>query len=203
MNLRANHRGSALIVVLIALVIMAFAAAAMLRGTDTATLIAGNLSFKKAAQASGDAGTEMAITWLNANNAFLATSNYSSGYSASIMDNQCDLTGQRTPSQAVNWDGNSTSCPITPVTLSSSAPGVADGYTVSYVINRICNAEGAASEDACSMLIGSGGLTSSNRDAASYSGNPIGAGEQPYYRITTRVLGPRGTVRYIQAYVVL
>ncbi len=48
-----RQRGMALIIVLIALVIISFAATALLRSTDTATLITGNLAFKKAALASG------------------------------------------------------------------------------------------------------------------------------------------------------
>ena len=56
-----------LIVVLIALLIIGFAAVALLRSSDTSTLVTGNLAFQKSALAAGDAGTEAAITWLSAN----------------------------------------------------------------------------------------------------------------------------------------
>jgi type IV pilus assembly protein PilX len=210
-----NQRGISLIVVLIGLVIISFAAVALLRSTDTATLIAGNLGFKKAALASGDASTETAIIWLNANIAGtgLQSDVSASGYYATSRD-ACDITGSRTPddsSDDVDWtsSGLKPNCNIASFAAAPAA-GVATGYSVRYVINRMCNAEG----DPASALSNAGGaMICSGADAnnggastqvgPSYSRRPFSGSSQTYYRITTRITGPRGTVRYVQAFVVI
>ncbi len=210
-----NQRGISLIVVLIGLVIISFAAVALLRSTDTATLIAGNLGFKKAALASGDAGTETAITWLNANTAgtTLHADVGASGYYATSRD-ACDLTGSRTPDDAsddVDWTsaGLQPNCNMRGF-AAAPATGLAPGYTVRYIINRMCNAQG---DPASALAAGGGAMICSGADANSggsstqvgptYSRRPFSGSSQTYYRITTRITGPRGTIRYVQAFVVI
>jgi Tfp pilus assembly protein PilX len=208
------QRGVSLIVVLIALLIISFAAAALLRSTDTATLIAGNLTFKKTALASADAGTEAAITWLGANitGTALHADKVANGYYSTSADT-CDLTGQRTPADAtddVKWDGGTAnaSCPM--VALTVTPAGVADGYAIAYVINRVCNAAGDPSSvvaaDGSTPMICSrqtnADSSNSTRAGGSYGSLPLSGQPQTYYRITTRVIGPRNTVRYVQAFVV-
>jgi type II secretory pathway pseudopilin PulG len=210
-----RQRGISLIVVLIALVIISFAATALLRSTDTATLIAGNLSFKKAALASGDASTETAVNWLNANagNAILFANSVADGYYATSADG-CDLTGTRTPNDPtddVDWTGAGANANCNLVSLlAAPAAGVANGYTVNYVVNRMCNAAGdpnsllaadLVTPMVCSHFFGtaSGGST---RVGGSYGNTPLSGTAPTYYRITTRITGPRNTIRYLQAFVV-
>ena len=206
--------GVSLIVVLIALLIISFAAAALLRSTDTATIIAGNLTFKKTALASADAGTEAAIAWLGANisGSALHADIAAKGYYSTSADS-CDLTGQRTPNDStddVNWDSGSATANCTMVALAATPAGVADGYKVAYVINRVCNAAGDPSS-----VVAADGITpmvcsrqsnadssNSTRAGGSYGSLPLSGQPQTYYRITTRVIGPRNTVRYVQAFVV-
>lgn len=210
----STQRGVSLIVVLIALLIISFAAAALLRSTDTATLIAGNLTFKKTALASADAGTEAAIAWLGANitGTMLHADKAASGYYSTSTDS-CDLTGQRTPTDStddVNWDGGSANASCVMVAHSVTPAGVAPGYTIAYVINRVCNAAGDPSSvvaaDGITPMIcsrqGNADSSSSSRAGGSYGGTPLSGQPQTYYRITTRVMGPRNTVRYVQAFVV-
>lgn len=209
-----TQRGVSLITVMIALLIMSFAAVALLRSTDTATLIAGNLTFKKTALASGDAGTETAIAWLGANLAgtTLHADRLANGYFSTGTPG-CDLTGQDTPNDAtddVNWDGGAANaaCPL--VALSVAPAGVAAGYTISYVINRVCNAAGDPSSvvaaDGVTPMVCSrqtnADSSNSTRAGGSYGSLPLSGQPQTYYRITTRVTGPRNTVRYVQAFVV-
>jgi Tfp pilus assembly protein PilX len=208
-----KQRGISLIVVLIGLVIISMAAVALLRSTDTGTLIAGNLSFKRAALSTGDAGTEAAIAWLAANigSATLLADSAGSGYYATSSDG-CDLTGQRTPADNTDdlpWTGAApANCNMVPV--ASNPAGVAAGYSVSYVINRICNAAGDSNAlvaadgitpMVCSRVLGS--ASESSTKSGGYYGNlPLTGSAETYYRITTRILGPRNTVRFVQAYVV-
>jgi Tfp pilus assembly protein PilX len=212
---RGGERGISLLVVLVALVIIGFAAIALLRSSDTGTLIIGNLGFQKTALAAGDAGTEAAVQWLvdNADGADLFDDIGASGYFATSADN-CDLTGAGTPDNAaddVQWVGGDPGNACNMVAVVAAPPGVAPGYTVRYVINRVCNAAGdpnsimaadGVTPMACSNLTGTGG-EGSTRMGASYGNMPLVAGAQTYYRITTRVDGPRSTVRYAQALVVI
>jgi type IV pilus assembly protein PilX len=212
--LRATQRGVSLIVVLISLLIMSFAAIALLRSTDTATLIAGNLTFKKTALASGDAGTEAAIAWLSANLAgnTLHADLVANGYYSRSAET-CDLTGQTTPNDAnddVNWAGGvaNPNCPMVAITVAPA--GVAPGYTVAYVINRICNAPGnpgsVVATDGVTPMICSrqtnADSSNSTRAGGSYGSLPLSGQPQTYYRVTTRVTGPRNTVRYVQSFLV-
>lgn len=210
-----QQRGISLIVVLIGLVIITFAAIALLRSTDTSTLVAGNLTFKKAALASGDAGTEVAIAWLDGNSAgtTLHTDVAASGYYATAST-ACDLTGSRTPDDPaddVDWTGSDPGGNCQMAAPEIAAPeGVTPGYTVRYVINRMCNAAG---DPGLALAPGGGAMVCSRADATTdaastqvgptYTRRPFSGGSQTYYRITTRITGPRNTVRYVQAFVVL
>jgi Tfp pilus assembly protein PilX len=214
-RLPVAQRGMSLLIVLIALLIMSFAAVALLRSSDTGTLVAGNLGFQKAALASGDAATEVAIQWLsdNAGGDTLFTDDPGNGYFASTTDS-CDLTGSRTPAAVaddVDWTGvdpgNACSLEARQVT----PDGVEPGYTVRYVVNRVCNAEGdpnsvVAADGVTHMLcsrIGAGASEGSTRGGPSYGNMPLTGESQQYYRITVRIDGPRNTVRYVQSLVVI
>ena len=213
-----KQRGISLIVVLIGLVIISFAAVALLRSTDTATLVAGNLGFKKAALASGDAGSEAAITWLNANSGTntLFSDQNTGGYYAASHDG-CDITGTRTPNDTtddVDWAGGAptANCNVSAIEPSPQPAGVGTGYKVSYVINRMCNAAGdpgsvLAADGITAMVCSSSDSSSSSGGSTKvgpdYSGYAFSGSAQTYYRITTRIAGPRNTVHYVQAWVVL
>ncbi len=210
-----RERGISLIIVLIALVIISFAATALLRSTDTATLITGNLAFKRAALASGDAAAEQALGWISNNGS--GTALYAdlpaSGYYATSADG-CDITGSRTPADAtddVNWTSTASRANCAMYGLKVTPAGVAGGYSVAYVINRMCNASG----DPLSLLaadgftpmtcarISGGSTTGSTRTGAYYGNLALSGSSQVYFRITTRVTGPRGTVRYLQTFIAM
>ena len=216
---RRDQRGLSLIIVLIALLIISLAAVALLRSSDTSTLVTGNLAFQKSALAAGDAGTEAAITWLSAANAAAGTTFNdvaASGYFATTAD-VCDLTGTRTPAAAADdvwWiptdPDPGVGCSLAARTLAAGTAGVPAGYTVRYVINRVCNIAGdpnsvvgaGGTPMSCSRL-GAGTSEGSTRGGASYGNTPLTGESQQYYRITTRIDGPRNTVRYIQTLVVI
>jgi len=211
---RPRQKGLSLIIVLIALLIISLAAAALLRSSDTGTLVSGNLAFQKTALASGDSATEAAIIWLVTPGVTLFDDSPANGYYASTLDG-CDLTGTRTPAVVaddVNWTGPDPGAACNANGLTPAQPaGVAAGYTVRYVINRVCNAEGDsnalyakdnATIMACSRL-GAGASEGSTRGGPSYGNMPLTGESQQYYRITVRIDGPRNTVRYIQALVVI
>jgi type IV pilus assembly protein PilX len=207
-----KQRGISLIVVLIGLVIIGFAAVALLRSTDTATLIAGNLGFKKAALATAGTGDTAAVTWLNGNAGVALHDDISaSGYFATSAD-ACDLTGSITPDDPaddVQWDPTDADPGNACQMVGRSA--AAGDYDVHYIINRMCNVEGDPANPVaadgvtpriCSRSVGES-TESSTAVGAIYGDSAWGGSSRLYYRITTRVNGPRDTVRYTQTFVVL
>lgn len=210
------QQGISLIVVLIALVIIGLAAVALLRSTDTATLVAGNLGLKKAALAYGDAGTESAIAWLGVKQADntnpLFTDQVAGGYYATSAD-ACDLTGSRTPEDPeddVQWDEDEDD-PGEDCSMVGANAADADGYRVNYVVNRMCNVEGnplsPLADDGVTARVCARAEAASSEDSTkvgpSYGQMPLFGSSRIYYRITSRISGPRGTVRYTQAFVTL
>ena len=209
---RTAQRGLVLYITLMALGLMTFASIALLRSVDTGTLIAGNLGFQATALASADAGTETSIAWLQATRdsdvATLYDDVSASGYYATSTDN-CDLTGNKIAlsTNDVNWTGTDpgADCNVNARILPSSTTGIAPGYTVAYVINRMCTAAGApgatfAADGTTPMVCAR--VKGASSDLGSRSGTLLLAPSQYYYRITTRVGGPRNTVRFVQAFVV-
>ncbi|MDR0258613.1 MAG: hypothetical protein LBI76_02315, partial [Comamonas sp.] len=65
---RRQERGVVMIVALIVLVALILGALALTKSVFTSNLIAGNLSFQKAATNSADVGVENAIAWIELQN---------------------------------------------------------------------------------------------------------------------------------------
>lgn len=174
-----RQSGVVLFFALIALVIMSLAAVALIRSVDTNTLIAGNLAFKQSAIASADNGLEAAISWLKANSTSLTDDQSSSGYYATTEDDDV---------KTLVIDHG--------VVLAEDT----SGNIASYVIQRMCRAEGQKD------LASSGCLLGGSKSGCSKTIlNPTNQSEcQPtnqLFRVTVRVTGPKNTVAFTQAYV--
>ena len=188
----SGQRGVVLLIALIVLVALTLAGVALIRSVDTANLIAGNMSYHQSATQSGERSTEQALNnWLQAHIAIGDTTLYNhgdttNGYRAARED----------PAAGVSWDAFWTA------TLAAQSTTVAQdaaGNTVSYVIHRLCDATGAPHLTNCSKP-----------PAGANAGGSFSAGgasvittNQVYYRITTRIVGPRRTVAYIQTIIAL
>lgn len=200
---RAKQQGVVLFIALIALVAMTLAGIALVRSIDTATMIAGNLSFKQGSTAFADAGVEAGRAWLiaNANTAVLNSDSSASGYYANSMDS-LDLTGALTPTNLlddVDWEGTNTSLTTKAFVLpESSLPLTMRGgtYVISYIIHRLCQSSDEPLSSACSTYqqSSSSGSTKGGGGIKAMSGV-----QQGHYRITARVKGPRNTIGYVQA----
>jgi Tfp pilus assembly protein PilX len=197
------QRGVVLLIALIALVAMSLAGIALMRSVDTGLVIAGNLAFKQASTQIADAGTEQAIGWISANGASLTNDVPAAGYYATWRGG-CDLSGGQTTStdDDVVWDPGSpvnANCGMVAAAVPSS--DLLDGYTANFVINRMCNSEGEANDPGvfCSAFIDSAANSSnSTKQGGSYGQTPLSGSNQQYYRITTRVVGPRNTSGIVQ-----
>jgi Tfp pilus assembly protein PilX len=208
-----RQRGVVLILTLIVLVAMTLAVIALVRSVDTGNVVAGNLAFRQGAVQTGDAGTEAAIAFLRTGNAGAAIANTTlsntdhpmgnpgDGYYAEIQN--LDMTGNGAPGLArVNWEGNN--CNGAPPAAGCVQPSatiqVIPGYTAQYVIQRLCPGTGAMSQTNFCVTFQATGSQSPVRDAINYQNSGrLSAGATPYYLITSRVLGPRNTVSYVEA----
>lgn len=185
-----RQQGVVLFISLIMLVAMTLAGIALIRSVDTTNLIAGNLAFKQGTTLSGDAAVETARTWLLAQVAAGALWNDSTAngyYSYTPSTSQ----GVEITWDQYNWAG-----------ASLALPADAVGNLVSYVVHRLCKLTGdpggAANNCLKSVLAGSSIPTGSSKGAGLIgpSGSP-----QYYYRVTSRIIGPRNTVSYVQTLV--
>ena len=177
-----KQQGVVLFIALIVLVAMSLAGVALWRSIGTGVLIAGNIAIQRGAVTSSDVGIEGARTWLMAQTPSVLNNTQPQGY-ISNWDNLFDAT-------TFNWD-----------TLGST-PAVTDaaGFSVQYVIHRLCslpNAGNNAPNQQCLTVSEAG--TSSGRGGGSYGVMPLGGTTYIYYRITSRAVGPRNTVSYTQS----
>ena len=192
--LRARQTGVVLMMALIVLVAMTLAGIALVRSVDTTNVIAGNLAFQQAATNSADRGTETAVTWLETNNTAttLHANILAQGYAATRQD----------PSAGQSWDNfwSTVLLPAGQVVILGTAD--AAGNTVSYTIQRLCNAQGDPVSVAvdCAVPQSAGLATSSSKTAGTVA---LLYNSQIFYRITSRVAGPRNTVSYVQTIVAL
>jgi type IV pilus assembly protein PilX len=188
-----TQRGAALIIALIVLATMLVAGAAMMRSVDTSVVIAGNLAFKQATITSGDTGIEAAVSWLQSHNigaTLHSTSAGQDGYVASRQD----------PSADQSWDAfwTSTLAPSNKIVTVATDAG---DNTVSYIIHRMCNSVGAPTSASVDCSIAPTVNTAGHsKSAGTLKPHFI---RQVYYRITSRIDGPRNTVSYVQAIVAM
>jgi type IV pilus assembly protein PilX len=187
---KKRQQGLVLFVALIALVAMSLAAAALIRSVDTSTIVAGNLALKQSATLAADSGLETAITWLTNNPSGVDADNKTVGYHATntTLDfKDADL-----------WvDANSEIAQGNGITAGKDD---ITGNEVRYIIQRMCSAAGKA--DATNCLVGYGQSDNGSKGTGGYAtqGRITSSGISPMYRITARVLGPKNTISYIQAY---
>jgi Tfp pilus assembly protein PilX len=187
----ARQRGLILFIVLIVLVAMSLAGIGMVRSVDTATMVAGNLGFKEASLNAGDQGIETAYQWLvaNAGGSTLNNDNLAQGYYSSRPVEEPDWSDPDTWTDAAELNG-----------------GAQDGAgnVISYVIHRMCtqpntsyNGDNAGVTNQCALTMptaakATGGSMSVGSFA--FAGTP-----QVYYRVTSRIQGPRNTESFVQA----
>jgi Tfp pilus assembly protein PilX len=203
-------------VALIVLVAMTLAGIALIRSVDTTTLIAGNLGFQQSAMHSGDIGAESAIAWLQNNQnttdaSGLPTLQADHSHSGYISEG---LGAGYNPGPSQTWDQYwttvlDTSPVSTPVSSAVNSGSVwtlptdpVTGNTISYVIHRLCQNAGDPTSPSTGCAVSQASVVSTG---SSKGTGVIGLqyANQYYYRITTRITGPRSTVSYVQTIVAM
>ena len=194
-GLPSAQGGAVLLIALLALVAMTLSALALIRSVNMTNLISGNLAFRESAVLSSERSTELALAWLSANSAAIETTlhehNAANGYRAVRAD----------PADGANWDTFwkatlADQSAVVPTDLPENKDVA--GNTVAYVIHRLCEAEGHPQVVNCSKP-----PTGNAGGSQSAGGQSLSATSQVYYRITSRVAGPRNPVVYTQTIVAL
>ena len=194
-GMRARQRGVVLFIALIVLVAMSMAGIALVRSVDTGVLIAGNLTFKQGTTMAGDSAVEAARTALNTLNTSGATNPLWSnstgvGYYASIPSPEPDFVGNDANNATkFNWS-------TTGILLGTTSPGTTEAR---YVIHRMCTATGDPAGTSC--IRGGSSTVASSQAVVALGGGAITPQSAQYYRITTRVVGPRNTRSYVEVIV--
>jgi len=196
---RADQRGVVLFIALIVMVVMSLAAIGLMRSVDTTTAVIGNLAFRQASILPANFAIEDAAAGLFSD---------TTGTSARITDVRVNNAGQNyyaTHNQG--WDdqyGVPTPLQTKPASTFPRRQLDGAGNTITYVIERMCNAaaphpdapDDSSTRSWCDMA--------PPKQPPGATINDPSAGldfRQVFYRVTVRVDGPSGTntVSFAQA----
>jgi type IV pilus assembly protein PilX len=190
---RKRQRGVALPITLIVMVALMLAGIALIRSTDTATVVSGNLVLEQAAMSAADRSIEYSV------HALFDTTLISDRTSNNLAQNYYASVGR-------NVDGSIPEIPKAlqePFTAASFAiAGLKDnlinvdtaGNKSYLVIERMCLAPGSPVGSNCNLSSAAFGADPGTQH---YTGL-IRPGDA-FYRVTIRTEGPRNTVSYAQA----
>ena len=184
-----RQRGVVLFISLIILVAMSLAGIALIRSVDVNVLLAGNLAFRQGATMAAELGIEDARQRImtNATNTVWYNNSVTDGYSATWA----------TGFDPRVWNGWGQPCVANSGVV--SLPADAAGYCTKYVIHRMCNSVGNPSGTNGCVKAGASGTAGSSYGAVSYSNYALQLqGQNPIFRITAQVTGPKSTVSYVQ-----
>lgn len=180
-----QQKGLVLFIALIALVAMSLAAAALVRSVDSGILVAGNLAFKQSAIMSAETGIADAYRYINVNSAALTAD--ANGYFASFDDTKSlKSTG--------TWGAtNSFLAPTDSVS----------GNETRYIVQRMCRSAGATDSIPNNCMSGDSQKVASSQASQSYANQDPATpdGASTVYRVTVRVVGPKNTTSYLQAFI--
>lgn len=203
MSQRAS--GAGLVVALVMLIVMSMSALALVRAVSTSVLVAGNFAFRQAAVMAAEAGSEAAIGWLTARALLpdLYSDRPDQGYYASLPDG-LDRSGSAATGTkvAIDWDKDQCNSRSGVTCVSASPETTKDdaGQVIQYVIHRLCRSAGSPQDSANSCLLyRESSQVSPKKGQFSYGASSrFKADSAVYYRITTRVRGPRNTIVFVQ-----
>jgi len=217
-NAPLRQKGVMLLITLIILVAMTLAAIALVRSVDTTNLITGNMAFQQSSYDAGDIGIEQAIGYM-----YNATTNLVRNCDSTGVGTPC-VTGYKSfhepalepPTAGQSWDSYWARMKTGPGVV--PMVGLPSGYSGAFVIESMCtgnqqvNCLGSTvtipgtnvSNTTLPVGINLGCATcQTGQIITSNSGVTTVTVPTIYYRITTRVEGPRNSVSYVQAQITL
>ena len=185
---RSRQRGVVLIFSLIVLLILAVGAVALLRSMNDSLVTAGNLAFHRDLVNQGEQAISNVMTEFKTAAAPLLGETTDDNIAANYKSVALTTNPQGVPLALLNQ--------TTFLTVGTGANDIAgpanSGVTIRYVIDRLCNATGAASSTTCvqSSALPTGGTADRN--------TAVAAPTATVYRISVRVSGPRNTQAFLQ-----
>ncbi len=192
-----RQRGVVLFITLIALVILLVASVALIRSTDTALLISGNLAVKRDLTNQAETAIQAAVTQLGSGALATETSRWTNKASANYSAVALDSNAQGVPNILFDTDANFTSA------FSAAALTSNNGITYRYVIDRMCPSAGDPSTAPNSKHCVSGNTIADSggnaRNPTQNGGAGLPSARGPVvYRITVRATDARQTQSFIQ-----
>lgn len=184
-----SQRGVSLIIALIMMVAMMMAGIGLFRKISGGAILAGNLTFTSSAIAAADLGSETARSWLLTNSGTTLDSVVMPGYFpascyiANTVPGNCNASPPPATFNPATFDWTNNSVQVT--------PDDGAGNEVRYVVHRLCGVAGVLDTFGC---VYTSTTTSSSHDGELH----LTTSYSPYYRVTTRVRGPRNAVAYTQ-----
>lgn len=228
-----KQRGVVLVIALIVLIVMMLAGMGMMRSVDTGSIIAGNIAFKQSTVNGGDRAIDDAYSVLTGIlavptdkvvlnfsnggpcpagvNTYLCTTNLLGsnvvnlpGYSSAVI-NQCEVSNTcTTEAQKQWWKFDANWADASPPAIETDANGN-QVASVSYLIHRMCTKADVATNDNTNLCqtFDDGGHMGLCNGCSKKVGALYFPAKSVFYRITARSLGPRNTVTYTQALVLI
>jgi len=195
-----RQEGVVLMIALIVLVAMTLAGLGLIRTIDTGNLVAGNIGFRESATATGDSGIEAARAWLLANKLNLDNDQPGAGYYSTRQDS-VDITGVTSGTSGVDWGGSDSSQVVKAFDAGTGLDGT--GNHVFYVIQRLCSVPGSKNLPLQSCTVSPVTGQGSTQSAPTYQVHALPTDSAIYYRVTSRVDGPKASVSYVQAIILM
>jgi type IV pilus assembly protein PilX len=197
-----RQRGIVLIFALITLVILMIGAVAISRSINSSQFTVGNIGFKRDLSNQGERALQIVMNAVRGNGALAAatsrnTSLASANYSATLLPtNAQGIPNALLSDTAFAAVGD----PTKDINVSDL------NITIRYVIDRLSTTTGTCSSSTCVMAnqtvfggSSSEWINSQTNSGAANNANPSAVPEQPIFRITVRVKGPRNTLSFFQS----
>jgi Tfp pilus assembly protein PilX len=171
-----RQKGVSLLLVLVVLGVLLLAAAALLRNTETAALIAGNITFKQAALQAADIAVNQAVADL-ASRTDLETTVPGVYVATRLATDSAGLP------QGIDWSG-----------VASQTVGT---LQLQWIVDRLCEAPLPVANPIAQCQINALATTGSNK-----VGSPDYRSTTTYfYRVTVRARGPKNAESFVQSVV--
>lgn len=189
-----KQSGVVLFITLIALVILLLSSIALLRSTDTALLISGNLAVKRDLTNQAERAIQVAVARLDAGGSLAAEASRgadaaASNYSATALASN----SQGVPNVLFDTDAAFASA------FSAAQPAGINGLSYRYVIDRMCPENGPSNVQHCvsGKTTADAGGNARNPPTNGGQGQPTTPGKV-VYRVSVRVTDARQTQSFVQ-----
>jgi len=180
---RSSQRGVTLLVALVVLLVMTITGLALVRTSSLGAGVSGSLALKQSATSGADLGLETGLAKLEeiyrTGPEQLGADNAQLGYYASV--------DPKLEAKDLPWS----TAPL----ASPDNVGEKLGNQVRYVIHRLCRQGGAINITGQHCVMPQGSVCPGSTETL---GSVMLCNQQPMYRITAQVKGPRDTLSYVQ-----